>query len=876
MSRDRIRDVRTLALQAAARGWLGSSELWEIASSVNPGQGTADSLGLLERALGPERLAHLSSEPDGVETQMMSGPNGLGPEGALPITDSLSAVAADRYELGETLGRGGAGRVASALDRATGRIIARKTLHGGAIAEPHLVAKFVREARIAAQLEHPGIVPVYDIGVLEDGQPFYTMRVVKRTSLRDVLNQPELRKHWPLGRMLSAFLQVCRALEYAHSRGVLHRDIKPENVLLGDFGEVYLSDFGVAKVLSDSSLVGVRCHEGQDAEPLGGTAGYIAPEVFRTGQFDHRADLFALGVVLYEVLTGKHPFDAGSVAGITLATCEREPIRPSEIAPSCPLVLEDLCLSLLAKRPDARPTSAEVVAAEIIEFLEGAKERERRRQEAVRLSREATEILAKYAELEAEAERQTELAKLLSMRIKEWEPVDHKRSVWALEDAAEQGHLEAGRALASAIESYKNALEYDPAHEAAHRGLADLYWLRARAAAAEKRRATEVYYEALVRQHDDGSYESLLTAPAHLSVSSNPAGAEVVVRRYEERDRVLVPGLARSLGRTPILDVELDPGSYLVVLEAPGCAETRYPVLLSRGARHVAEVNLYTDDEIGEGFVYVPGGVVILGDDPNANDGLPRQEIYVPDFAIGKFPVTMREYCAFLDALDHEHPELARRRAPRDRISEGLVVRKGSDGRWEPDPVMIEGEARKLFPIGEGHEWALPAHLIDWFDAVAYCRWRSEREGAVIRLPNEAEWEKAARGVDGRYFPWGDHFDPAFCLMRASRPFPPQPEPIGTFATDQSPYGVRDMAGGMREWVGDIFGERSAEDLASEPEPSLGAERGESGWRQVRSGSWNADRVWPRAASRGGQFALVRGTGLGFRIAKSLTPRPKI
>ena len=831
-------------------------------------------LALLEQYLGAEKLAHLSLLTDALETEALSDVAGTEADAA-EFSELLGRQGEERYQLGELLGVGGTGRVVSALDREAGRVVAKKLLHQGAQAEPAIRAKFIREARIAAQLEHPGIVPVHDIGLLPDGQPFYTMRVVKRTSLRDVLKQPQLRKIWPLGRLLNALVQVCRALGYAHSRGVLHRDIKPENVLLGDFGEVYLADWGIASVLRDSPLLFVSKGE-RALEPMSGTPGYIAPEVLRgeRDRVDHRADLFALGVVLYEVLTGRHPFDGGNSALITLATCEREPQRPSELQPDCPLLLEDLCLALLAKDPDARPASAEFVASEILAFLEGDKERERRREQARRLCEQAASIVARHDELEAMANAKAEEARALSSRTKEWEPISRKRPIWDLEDAAEVARLEAQRALAQAIELFKNALEYDSHYDEAHRGLAKLYWRRARMAAAERRRATEVYYEALVAQHDDGTYSSLLRAPSRLSIVSQPTGAEVVAHRYEEHHRVLSPGPAIPLGTTPIVDAELEPGSYLLVLRKPGYAEARYPVQLGRATVQRADVNLYTAEQIGEGFVYVPGGPVIIGGDPDAVDPLPRQTIHVPDFAIGKFPVTIGEYCAFLDELEKgAGREQVLRRAPRDRVSEGFVVRKGPSGRWEPDPVMIEGEARELFPEGEGHELRVPAHLVDWFDATAYCRYLSQREGVAIRLPTEVEWEKAARGADGRFFPWGDHFDPSFCLMRASRPHPPQPEPIGTFPIDESPYGVRDMAGGMREWVGDIHGERTADELLGEPEPDASAERGQSSMRQVRSGSWNADRSWSRAASRGGQFALVRGTGLGFRIAKTLSPK---
>src|SRR5262249_8837275 len=154
-------------------------------------------------------------------------------------------------------------------------------------------------------------------------------------------------------------------------------------------------------------------------------------------------------------------------------------------------------------------------------------------------------------------------------------------------------------------------------------------------------------------------------------------------------------------------------------------------------------IHLRTGEEIGEGFAYVPGGPAIIGGDPEAYDPLPRQELFVADFAIAIHPVTMREYCAFLDALEKINPKLALKRAPHDlRGSEGLAVIK-VDGKWAPSPQIVEGEARKHFPIEEGHLWNVPVPLIDWYDAVAYCRWRTNVEGASIRLPTEIEWEKA-------------------------------------------------------------------------------------------------------------------------------------
>jgi len=187
--------------------------------------------------------------------------------------------------------------------------------------------------------------------------------------------------------------------------------------------------------------------------------------------------------------------------------------------------------------------------------------------------------------------------------------------------------------------------------------------------------------------------------------------------------------------------------------------------------------------------------------------------------------------------------------------------------------ALVEGEARKCFPHEEGHSWNVPVVLVDWFDAAAYCAWSSAREGLELRLPSELEWEKAARGTDGRAFPWGDAFDPTFCLMRTSRPYLPQPEPVGTFEIDESPYGVRDMAGGVREWVGDVHGERTWSETSAEPEPVMRARRDASEWRVIRGGGWSTTAEYNRSASRTRFFALTRATYLGFRVAHTLPRR---
>src|SRR5262249_57872070 len=240
----------------------------------------------------------------------------------------------------------------------------------------------------------------------------------------------------------------------------------------------------------------------QESEPSGlaGAPGYISPEQIRgdRARIDHRADIFALGVVLYEILTGQHPFDAPTVLGVILATQTRVPKPPRSIAPSCPLVLEDLCLATLAKEPVNRPESADRVALEAEAFLAGAQERERRHEEARRLRGLAQLPVERSHALGEERARLLAEARELLRGVKGHEAIERKRPGWELEDRAATADREQAISAAEAIDLFTKALAYDPVSIEARASLSDLYWTRAHEAEVERRPALRVYYEALV------------------------------------------------------------------------------------------------------------------------------------------------------------------------------------------------------------------------------------------------------------------------------------------------------------------------------------------------------------------------------------------
>ena len=312
------------------------------------------------------------------------------PQVRLDTPDAASLGDQARYSEGALIGEGGMGKVLLVQDRTIGRQIALKQLKDDQRANSRAVARFAREARLQGQLEHPAIVPVYDIGTSPDGSPFFTMKRVLGESLAELLDDVATGKptRFSQRKLLSAFSQLCVAVHYAHERGVVHRDIKPANIMLGPYGEVYLLDWGVAKVGGDAAepLEGATREEAADSLHTGtgtvvGTLSTMAPEQALGGAVDARTDVYALGAVLFHILTGEpfHPKgDFPKVIGQILAGIEARPsVRcpDVEVAPE----LEALCVEATRLHPADRLASAAALHEAIEAYLDGNRDQELRR-----------------------------------------------------------------------------------------------------------------------------------------------------------------------------------------------------------------------------------------------------------------------------------------------------------------------------------------------------------------------------------------------------------------------------------------------------------------------------------------------------------------
>lgn len=289
----------------------------------------------------------------------------------------------ERYALTSLHAKGGLGQVWLARDSTLGREVALKELKPEVADRSDLGQRFYQEATITSQLQHPGIVPIYELGRRSDtGQPFYTMRFIKGRTLaqaaRDYHRQRAQGRLDPLERakLLNAFVSVCNTIAYAHARGVIHRDLKGQNVALGDYGEVIVLDWGLAKVVGSADPVAPNLEpQGKDEHTVQGealgTPAYMAPEQ-AAGQLDQvgpASDIYGLGAILFEILTGRPPFVGKDVADVLRKVREEEPPRPRQLVPETPPPLEAICLRALRREPAQRYASASDLAKEVQRWL---------------------------------------------------------------------------------------------------------------------------------------------------------------------------------------------------------------------------------------------------------------------------------------------------------------------------------------------------------------------------------------------------------------------------------------------------------------------------------------------------------------------------
>jgi serine/threonine-protein kinase len=333
-------------------------------------------------------LAKIADEEVQKTVADLSGRNGTPPDHPADIpTVTYSAHSREQYTLSRLHRNGGIGRVWIARDNDMEREVALKELHPEYAHRDDLKARFIAEAKITGQLQHPGIVPVHELARQSaDGQPFYTMRFISGRTMSEAIGDYHYKRNAgkastiELRELLAAFISVCNTVAYAHSRRVIHRDLKPLNIVMGDFGEAMVLDWGLAKVIGADEPPKTRlpvalAHDAwRTPTELGqfiGTPGYCSPEQAegRLDILDERSDVYSLGACLYQLLTERAPFVGKTTEAILEAVSREPPTLPRDIVSDTPRGLEAICLKALAKKPGDRYQSAKDLARDVERWL---------------------------------------------------------------------------------------------------------------------------------------------------------------------------------------------------------------------------------------------------------------------------------------------------------------------------------------------------------------------------------------------------------------------------------------------------------------------------------------------------------------------------
>lgn len=834
-----------------------------------------------------------------------------------------------RYELGRELGQGGMGVVLSVRDRVLGRDLAMKIMRGGpAGRQRRMLRRFLDEAAVIARLEHPGIVPIHELGVDSAGQVYFTMPLIRGRTLLAVLRA--LRSGaagWSKERVLLVLLSAADAVAYAHSRGVLHRDVKPSNVMIGSFGEVYVLDWGLSRANEfphsdgDTAALEAQCIT-LHGEVLG-TPAYMAPEQAAAGPraLDERCDVYALGAILYELFGGMRPYGECD-SGHALAQLRAGPAPALEsLAPRAPAEICAIVRRAMARNRDERYPNVESFARDLRAFVEGrvvlAHERglwpELRKWVARNraLSAAAVAVLSVAFASGAVLVRGEQARRLDALARGD---ANGLRALAAQFDELWPVTPEAAPAMERWIQECRAILQRAPEHRASLASLELKALARADETALERAaRNSKLAARARLVERVRGLERERTDIREH-GVGPGRAQGIAWIEERLHRTRLQLEELdARLAGRSAwsfedardadrhhawrnVLELEpqfSDHGGGL--LRAMEERDARARTLHERSiATYAREWSTAIDAIADRGLCPAYGGLVItpqLGLVPLGAD-LASGLWEFGHVESGAIPERRADGGLVLD----EHSSVVLVLLPpgtlplqRDAVAEGgqnsaAVARLDAffigkheltQAQWwrlssaNPSYHHVGSDwPEKLRPEG-AVTWTQPVEQISWFDAdETLRRWD-------LKLPTEAQWEYAYRaGTTTKYYT-GESLCSIRAWINAWNEGAPDlvdddwgiPAPIGTFPPN--PWGLHEIAGNVAEWVQDWFWVETCIELGAGDGATLA---GESGLKLARGGSYRSATAACAAFVRLDQVPTATEPLIGARAARSLDP----
>ena len=769
----------------------------------------------------------------------------------------LGTVLDRKYRIEEKLGEGGMGSVFRARRLFMDDFVAIKFMRPEVLSDAEVRRRFYQEAQAAARIKHPNVVTVHDFGETPAGVLYMVMELLQGGSLGQ-----RLQKNGPLevNHVLDIGLQICQALTCMHESNVIHRDLKPDNIMLiGDHnaGEmVKVVDFGVAKIL-ESSLRLTRLRDRV------GSPEYSSPQQCLGQEVDCRTDLYSLGVVFYECLCGRVPFEALRETDLLAAIVHKMPPRLDEKIPGFPGLVADLVHWLLAKKPEERPFSA----AEVAKCLQ-----------SLRYGKVTLQV---YPEGDAKA---TVAAAPPTSPAALAPPVTAATEVPAAgraKTAPRRTRLQQPGAASKpgSPKSLSGTVIYTPKEiwpPPRRKRRQERSWRR-------PRRAMSLAVFVLTVLLSDGALK--------VSATRKPGGSALAVlkprpaREAFEEKRIATPAVstpansstAAAAARERPLNLErreeLSDKIILASREArdavPLASAKRLPNLgWWRGSRPRS----FRDDPLMEirsalpaGMVAVPGASYKQGDvfgDGSTNEK-PAHWVRVEGYFISPYEVTNKEYLAFVNETGTHLPEWMQ---PGSKYH----FKTGKDDLYRRLGVALDDPTH-------------PVVGVSWDDAVAFCEWLSSKSSQRYRLPTEAEWELAARGGSrpSRYS-WGDgapklalggnvgdeslkQILPEWPIIwRAYNDAFAYTAPVGRYGANG--LGIYDMSGNVWEWCSDWYKDDYYQlKVLSNPQgPAQGSKR------SIRGGSWSDTPAKVRISQRMGMQPSFQSNNLGFRVVATL------